>query len=859
MSEKGSMNLEYFTQSTQALLAKAVSIATEQGHASVGPIHVLAASLEDEFCCSFYRVLHVEVSLVKEMVARELAAMPRVKGGSLVLDPRLEDFLKLCKKEADALDDSYVSLEHILMGLALTKEIPHVFQGYFKRVNFTKEAIMVHMNSIRKGRTVNSKHAEQQYQSLEKYCQNITAQARAGRLDPVIGRHEEIHRVIQILSRRTKNNPVLIGEPGVGKTAIVEGIAQRITNNDVPESLKGSTVYSLDLGLLVAGAKYQGEFEERLKSVLKEIEESADHIIIFIDELHMLVGAGASGSGGMDASNLLKPALARGLLHCIGATTIKEYKKYIEKDAALERRFQPVMVEEPSIEDAISILRGLKERYEVHHGIHIKDQALVNAVVLSARNIPERFLPDKAIDLVDEAAAMVKMSIDSQPLEVDRIERRIRQLEIERLALGKEKGSEAPGKLAELEQELLKLKEQLQTLVNQWKAEKAPLDRINRIKEEMEQAQIQFQRAEREGNFAKASEIKYGQLVKLQQELQKEVDTVKQLPRRLIKEEVDEQDIAKVLSRWTGIPAEKLQASETEKLLTMEEILRSHVIGQDEAIAQVTQAIQLHRAGLIEPDRPIGTFLFLGPTGVGKTEIAKVLAQFLFNDQNRLVRIDMSEYMEMHAVARLIGAPPGYIGFEEGGQLTEAVRRHPYSVILIDEIEKAHPDVFNIFLQILDEGRLTDSQGRTVSFKNTIIIMTSNIGSDIMLASNEVSEKSKKLVKEQLHKVFRPEFLNRIDAIVFFRKLSHSDVVAIAQLQIKELVDRLAERNIVVSVTPQVIDKIAELGYEPEFGARPLKRALQQHVALPIAQLLLRNPDRRTVQVQLLGDTIIFI
>jgi ATP-dependent Clp protease ATP-binding subunit ClpB len=696
------------------------------------------------------------------------------------------------------------------------------------------------------GAKVNPQQEQQSF--LERFCQNITDQAQRGLLDPVIGRHEEIRRVIQILSRRTKNNPVLIGEPGVGKTAIVEGIAQRIVSKDVPESLKNSTIYALDLGLLVAGAKYQGEFEERLKGILKEIEQKQDHIILFIDEMHMLIGAGSAG-GGMDASNLLKPALARGQLHCVGATTLKEYKKYIEKDAALERRFQKVLVEEPTIEDAVSILRGLKEKYELHHGIAIKDQALVDAVRLSAKNIPDRFLPDKAIDLVDEAASMVKMSIDSQPEELDKLERRLRQLEIEKVALAKEKNDTAKARLQELEKELSTIKDAHAKLLKQWKAEKAPLEKINKLKEALERAEFEYKRAEREGNFARASEIKYGTLISLTKDLDHQRELFRASSTGLIKEEVDESDIARVLSRWTGIPAAKLEASESQRLLQMADTLKKHVIGQDEAIDEITRAIQMHRAGLTDPNKPIGSFLFLGPTGVGKTEVARTLADFLFDDPKRMIRIDMSEYMEKHAVARLIGAPPGYIGYEEGGQLTESVRKHPYSVLLFDEIEKAHPDVFNIFLQILDEGRLTDSQGRTVSFKNCIIIMTSNIGSQIILQAGKITPQVKDDIKKIVHTTFRPEFLNRLDAIVFFKMLTQDDVKRIALLQLQDLKKRVAERDIILTFSDAAIDAIADLGYEAEFGARPLKRAIQHYIASPIAQELLKNPDAKKIVV----------
>jgi ATP-dependent Clp protease ATP-binding subunit ClpB len=848
---------ENLTTATQELLNKAIAYAQSSKNPTLQPLHILAASLHDDFCKSFYTVLDIPLEQLQELITTELSKLPKVEGGQLSADQQLQDFLNAAKKEADKQHDAYVSLEHILLAAAHTNTLPSSIQKFFKTHHFTVARIEEQMKIVRKGKKVTEKNAEKQYQILEKYCQNITEQARMGILDPVIGRHEEIRRVIQILSRRTKNNPVLIGQPGVGKTAIVEGIAQRIINNDVPESLKGSTIYALDLGLLIAGAKYQGEFEERLKGVLKEIEATQDHIILFIDELHMLVGAGATGMGGMDASNLLKPALARGQLHCVGATTLQEYKKYIEKDAALERRFQKVLVEEPSVEDAISILRGLKERYEVHHGIRIKDQALIDAVLLSAKNIPDRFLPDKAIDLIDEAAAKVRMAIDSQPEHLDRLERVIRQLEIEKVALTKETTEQSKKRLDELEKELSTIKGEYQTLLNQWKAEKAPLEKINTLKEEIERAHTKFQQAEREGDFAKASEIKYGTLVKLQQELEKQQTKLEALKTTLIKEEVDEHDVAQVLARWTGIPIQKLKTEEREKLLHMQEALEQRVIGQEEALKVITNAIHMHRTGLTDPQRPIGSFLFLGPTGVGKTEVAKSLADFLFNDPKKMIRIDMSEYMEKHAVARLIGAPPGYVGYEEGGQLTEAVRRNPYSVVLFDEIEKAHPDVFNIFLQILDEGHLTDSQGRTVSFKNCIIIMTSNIGSSLILESNEITEDLKRTIEKLLHKTFRPEFLNRIDAIVFFRKLTHKDVLKIAQIHIEQLKQRLLEKSIILHIDKTVINFLAEEGYESEFGARPLKRAIQTYLIVPLSHYLLKNPHVKTIYAYLKDNNVI--
>lgn len=850
------MNLEKFTTASQELINKAIELAQSRSNPAVTALHLLAATTQQDFCKRTYQALNVPLQQLTTEIEKELSKLPQVKGAQLTADRSLEEVIKQATSEADKLGDAYITLEHLMLALLEHHSLSHALKQIFSSAQCTRHAMLAYMNQIRKGAPVKEKNSEQQYEILDRYCQNLTKQAQEGRLDPVIGRHDEIRRVIQILSRRTKNNPVLIGEPGVGKTAVVEGIAQRIINNDIPETLKNSTIYSLDLGLLIAGAKYQGEFEERLKGVLKAVQDSNDHIILFIDELHMLVGAGAAGSGGMDASNLLKPALARGELHCIGATTLKEYKKYIEKDAALERRFQKVLVEEPSIEDTISMMRGLKEKYELHHGIRIKDQALVDAVTLSAKNISDRFLPDKAIDLIDEAAAMVKMSIDSQPEQIDQLERTIRQLEIEKVALTKEKDAASQQRLAELEKELSNYKEQHTKLLQQWKAEKAPLERINKIKEQIEVTQNQFAQAEREGDFGKASEIKYGKLVKLQQELSQEQDKLKTLNATLIKEEVDEHDIAAVLSRWTGIPVEKLQSSETQKILAMESVLKERVIGQDQAISAISHAIQMHRAGLTDPNKPIGSFLFLGPTGVGKTEVARSLADFLFDDPQRMVRIDMSEYMEKHAVARLIGAPPGYVGYEEGGQLTEAVRRQPYSVVLFDEIEKAHPDVFNIFLQILDEGRLTDSQGRTVSFKNCIIIMTSNIGSHIILESPEITDKVKQSVEKLLHQQFRPEFLNRIDATVFFSRLSQDNVVKIAHVQLKQVERRLADKQVKLVIEKGVYEKIAEIGYEPEFGARPLKRAIQSLITVPLSQFILKNPETKTVHVALKNDAI---
>ncbi len=848
---------ELLTQATQELINQAAIIAQQLYNPILLPLHTIAAGFQQEFCRSLFYTLGIPIEELRELVEQELSFLPQSRRNKLGIDEQMQSFLQEAQEKAQKIGDQYISLEHIMLAWAQTPYLPESIQAFFEKTGFTTNNILTHMQQLRAGRAVNDKAVRGKYLVLEKYCINITEQARLGKLDPVIGRHEEIRRVMQILSRRTKNNPVLIGEPGVGKTAIVEGLAQRIINNDVPENLQHKQIYALDLGLLIAGAKYQGEFEDRLKSVLKAIEQSKGNVILFIDELHMLVGAGQTGTGGMDASNLFKPALARGTLHCIGATTLQEYKKYIERDAALERRFQKVVVPEPTPEDAVSILRGLKERFEIHHGIRIKDQALIDAVNLSAKNIADRFLPDKAIDLVDEAAAMVKMTIDSQPEALDKLERQVRQLEIEKVALSKEKDEASKKRLKILEKQLANFKEKQHELLAQWKAEKEPLEKINKIKEEIEEANYQYHLAEREGDYGKASEIKYDTIAKLEETLKQAQKRLKKLKPKLIKQEVDEHDIAKVVSRWTGIPAEKLEKSESEKLLQMADIMKKRVVGQDEAITTVVHAIQLHRTGLTEPNRPIGSFLFLGPTGVGKTEVAKTLAEFLFNDPSKMIRIDMSEYMERHAVARLIGAPPGYVGYEEGGQLTEQVRRNPYSVVLFDEIEKAHPDVFNIFLQILDEGKLTDGQGRTVSFKNCIIIMTSNIGSDIILKAKTITAKIKAEVEKIVHRTFRPEFLNRIDAICFFRKLDKKDIIEIAKIHIKNLENRLKEQDISVTISNDVIKTIAHLGYSPEFGARPLKRAIQTHIAIPISQYILKHPGGKKIDIKVKKDLIV--
>ncbi|MBT4577754.1 AAA domain-containing protein, partial [bacterium] len=834
----------------------AATIAQRQKNPSVLPLHTLSASLSQEFCKSFFQVLDIPTNELFDLLKIEIDRLPKTGGARVLLDQRFEEFIALCKKEAEALDDAYISLEHFMLAWAQTEHIPTSIRALFKQKGFTRETILKRMEELRKGRTVDNRTAESQYDALNKYAKNITKLAHDGKLDPVIGRHEEVRRVIQILSRRTKNNPVLIGEPGVGKTAIVEGLAQRIAQEDVPENLINKEIFSLDLGLLIAGAKFQGDFEERLKSILAEAEQEESNIILFIDELHMLVGTGKSGSGGMDASNLLKPALARGTLQIIGATTLQEYRKYIEKDAALERRFQKVLVNEPTPEEAISILRGLKERYELHHGIRIQDQALIDAVNLSIKNIPDRFLPDKAIDLMDEAAAMVRMSMNSQPETLDKLDRRIRQLEIEKVALSKEKSQEAKDRLGKLEKELGNIREEHATLFSQWQAEKAPLEEIKKLKEQIERANYEFNIAEREGDFAKASEIKYAKLAKLEQQLKVAQDKRSQVTTSLIREEVTAQDIAHVLARLSGIPVQKLEADASAQLLNMGKVMKARIIGQDEAVNRIVQAIQMHRTGLTEPDQPIGSFLFLGPTGVGKTEIAKSLADYLFNDEKRMIRIDMSEYMERHAVARLIGAPPGYVGHEEGGQLTERVRRYPYSVILFDEIEKAHPEVFNIFLQILDEGTLTDGQGRTVSFKNAVIIMTSNLGSDIILANKELDKTTKNQIDGLLNKTFRPEFLNRIDSIIYFKTLAEQDIEKITKLQTKRLQNRLSIKGITLNISDEAIKHVAQEGYVKEFGARPMKRAIQNLISVPLAHFILENPEAKAIAVSIKNKKI---
>ena len=861
------MNLNRFTEKAQQAVVGAQQLAQTLGHAQIEPEHLLIALLEqpDGVAPAVLRKMNADPADLARTMRSEIAKGPQAYGGAEPgISPRLKLVVDLAEAEAGRLKDEYVSTEHLLIAIAGETGRSPAAKLLTSR-GITRDGIFAALTSVRGSQRVTDQNPEGKYQALERYGRDLTALAQRGKLDPVIGRDDEIRRVIQVLSRRTKNNPVLIGEPGVGKTAVVEGLAGRIVRGDVPEGLKDKKIVGLDMGALVAGAKYRGEFEERLKAVLKEVTEAEGRIILFIDELHTVVGAGAA-EGSIDASNMLKPMLARGELHTIGATTLDEYRKYIEKDAALERRFQPVLVDQPTVEDTISILRGLRERYEIHHGVQMKDSALVAAAVLSNRYIADRFLPDKAIDLVDEAASKLRMEIDSMPAELDEVERRGMQLEIEREALRKETDRGSRERLEKLEQELANLREEAQRLKAQWEHEKESIQHARKLKEEHEAVRLEIEQAQRRGDYAKASELQYGRVPQLEREIREaETAAAANAGTRMLKEQVDEEDIAEVVSKWTHIPVSRLMEGEMQKLVRMEERLHQRVVGQNEAVVAVSNAIRRARAGLQDPNRPLGSFIFLGPTGVGKTELARALAEFLFDDEQAMVRIDMSEYQEKHTVSRMIGAPPGYVGYEEAGQLTEAVRRRPYAVVLFDEIEKAHPEVLNVLLQLLDDGRLTDGKGRTIDFKNTVVIMTSNLGSQFIAQEStdvkgELSESARRQVMEALRAHFRPEFLNRVDEIIFFHALDRAHMKTIIEIQLRGLLKRLESRKINVELTEAARDYLVEEGYDPSYGARPLKRTIQRRVLDPLAIRVLegefREGDRITVDAD--GSGIVF-
>ena len=861
------IKFDKFTIKAQESIGEAQQIANSYNHQEIKEEHLLLALINQKegVVPSILQKLEVNLEEIKAKLEGILESIPRVygdSGGQQYIGSELNDVLDTALQEARKVKDEFVSTEHLLIALSETKGSR--VGDLLKENGITKDRIYQALVNIRGSQRITDQNPEEKYQALERYARDLTELARRGKLDPVIGRDDEIRKVMQVLSRRTKNNPVLIGEPGVGKTAIAEGLAQRIVSGDVPEGLKNKRILVLDISSMVAGSKYRGEFEDRLKAVLKEIEQAKGEIIVFIDELHTLVGAGAA-EGAIDASNMLKPALARGELHCIGATTLKEYRKYIEKDAALERRFQPVLVREPSVEDTIAILRGLKEKYEVHHGVRIKDSALVAAAILSNRYISDRFLPDKAIDLIDESSSRLRIEIDSMPVEIDEVERKIIQLEIEKQALKKEKDSISKERLDKIEKELSTLKEKRDGMKLKWKNEKEAIQRIQKIKSEIEKIKTEAEKEERNANLGRVAELKYGILPQLQRDLERENKKLVSLQRnqKMLKEEVDEEDITDIVSKWTGIPVGRLMEEETNKLVKMEDTLKKRVIGQDEAIRLVSNAIRRSRVGIADPNRPVGSFIFMGPTGVGKTELARSLAEFLFNDENALVRIDMSEYMERHSVARFIGAPPGYVGYEEGGQLTEIVRRRPYSVILFDEIEKAHQDVFNILLQILDNGRLTDGQGRVVNFKNSILIMTSNIGSQWIYEMNSNNrEVIMQKVNDSLREHFKPEFLNRIDEIIVFSNLDKEQILKIVDIQINILKKRLESKKIDLEITTRVKGFLADKGYDPHYGARPLKRTIQKYIQDPLALQILegifKEGDKLKADLDEKNEKIIF-
>lgn len=855
------MNFDKYTIKTQQALQKASAMATQNGQSIVETGHLLQTiwSEDDSIFSFLFKKLGVNQNLLRNQLEVLLQRYPKSTPTQPYLSNDSAKALQKAETYLTDFQDEYVAIEHILLGLLTGKD--NIAQ-LLKDAGFQEKELLIAIKELRGSSKVNSQNAEDNYRSLEKYSINLNVQAREGKIDPVIGRDEEIRRVLQILSRRTKNNPILLGEPGVGKTAIIEGMAQRIIDGDVPENLKSKTIISLDMGLLVAGAKYKGEFEERLKSVIKEVTDSNGEIILFIDEIHTLIGAGGGGEGAMDAANLLKPALARGELHAIGATTLDEYQKYIEKDKALERRFQSVIVDEPTIEDAVSILRGIKEKYELHHGVRIQDDSVIAAVELSTRYISERFLPDKAIDLVDEAAAKLRLEIDSLPEELDEVQRKIMQLEIEREAIRRE---ENHVKEEVLSKEIAELSEKRNSFKAKWQSEKNVIEQIQQAKEDIEQYKIQAEQAERNGDFGLVAELRYGKIIECQETLKQLQEEVKEnSENRMLKEEVTPDDIGEVVAKWTGIPVKKMLQGEREKLLHLETELGERVAGQEEAIQAVSDAVRRSRAGLQDPKRPIGSFIFLGTTGVGKTELAKALAEYLFNDENSMVRIDMSEYQERHAVSRLVGAPPGYVGYDEGGQLTEAVRRKPYSVILLDEIEKAHPDVFNVLLQVLDDGRLTDNKGRIANFKNTIIIMTSNIGANLIQdhfdkatpeTYEEIGEKAKDDVFDLLKKTVRPEFLNRIDETIMFTPLSKNEIRKIVEIQFNEIKSRLDENHIEIEVDVEVLDFLGELGFDPQFGARPLKRVLQRNVLNELSKEILAGKiSKESIIKMILND-----